>query len=739
MFYSSMNMDADLPINGQNGSGNQDDQHVELKSGYTMPGILHFIQHEWSKFEMDRAQWEVEKAELQARIAFLQGERKGQENLKRDLVRRIKMLEFALKQERAKLHKHKFGSDGPEDDSLNESTEFKLGEEISQGNTQMSWRQGRQLLRQYLQEVGYSDTILDVRSQRVRALLGKSYEVASPGAQNKSKIVNGISEKDNNVSVNPSEADIMTNFDFLTGSLHDEMGDDDDNDSDQIDSGAGDRQKLSRIKNLVDDDDDDNDDDDEDRFPEDLECDITETDSALAEFDFLSATEGNDAVDSGLLVWQVDRNKLNAKKEKFKEEKKQSKKKGLNRPVKKDLQSMLETLQGSSDGLPPSRLSSDIDMKNEEESLPFSVGGSRNVLGEESDALRLGELAGLTVANEADPLTYDISSTKDSFRKTWTPKFTLRSHFDGVRDIAFLPVDSAVITASEDNTLKLWNLSKTLPSKKSQALDVEPIYSFRGHIGAVLSLAIDNEGAMCYSGGVDSSIRTWTIPSRHIDAYDSYVSSVTGKVLVGHTDAVWSLSYCGTRCHLLSSSADTTVRLWNPQSTDPLIRTFAAPGGSTPTSAQFICCDPSQAVVSHSDGKILIYDLETGQVPTTLAESDDSYVNCVASHPTMPISISAHNDRHIRFYDNNSGKPIHSMVAHLDAVTSLAVDPNGLYLLSGSHDCSIRLWNLDSKTCIQELTSHRKKFDESIYSVAFHPSASYIGSAGADALAKVFI
>ena len=37
---------------------------------------------------------------LQARIAFLQGERKGQENLKHDLIRRIKMLEYALKQER---------------------------------------------------------------------------------------------------------------------------------------------------------------------------------------------------------------------------------------------------------------------------------------------------------------------------------------------------------------------------------------------------------------------------------------------------------------------------------------------------------------------------------------------------------------------------------------------------------------------------------------------------------------
>jgi len=54
------------------------------------------------------------------------------------------------------------------------------------------------------------------------------------------------------------------------------------------------------------------------------------------------------------------------------------------------------------------------------------------------------------------------------------------------------------------------------------------------------------------------------------------------------------------------------------------------------------------------------------------------------------------------------------------------------------HDCSIRLWNLESKTCVQEITSHRKKFDESIHDVAFHPSKPFIASAGADALAKVF-
>ena len=83
-----------------------------VRNQYSIPGILHFIQHEWARFEMERSQWEVEKAELQARIAFLQGERKGQENLKNDLVRRIKMLEYALKQERAKYAKLKYGGDG---------------------------------------------------------------------------------------------------------------------------------------------------------------------------------------------------------------------------------------------------------------------------------------------------------------------------------------------------------------------------------------------------------------------------------------------------------------------------------------------------------------------------------------------------------------------------------------------------------------------------------------------------
>ena len=91
---------------------------------------------------------------FQARIAFLQGERKGQENLKNDLVRRIKMLEYALKQERAKYAKLKYGNDPSGLDSGKPPLEEEglemppLDGENYIAVSNVNWRQGRQLLRQ---------------------------------------------------------------------------------------------------------------------------------------------------------------------------------------------------------------------------------------------------------------------------------------------------------------------------------------------------------------------------------------------------------------------------------------------------------------------------------------------------------------------------------------------------------------------------------------------------------------
>ncbi|NXJ75100.1 STRN protein, partial [Trogon melanurus] len=736
------------------------------RAQYSVPGILHFLQHEWGRFEAERAEWEAERAELQAQIAFLQGERKGQENLKKDLVRRIKMLEYALKQERAKYHKLKYGTELNQGDMKPPNYDSDEGNETEvqpQHNSQLIWKQGRQLLRQYLQEVGYTDTILDVKSKRVRALLGLSSDASEKENRNQEPMVNGTEGqmKENAMIGKPEltdSASLLETFKFLENAAADFSDEEDEEDIEGREKTVIDSATIVRKRALSD--------SSEDR----------DTEEALKEFDFLVTSDEGDGEsrssgdgtdwekeDQCLMpeAWNVDQGVITKLKEQYKKERKG--KKGVKRPNRSKLQDMLANLRDVDDlpslqpsVAPSSRPSSsrliehEINRTDEVEALTFPPSSGKSFIMGADEALEnelgLGELAGLTVANEADSLTYDIANNKDALRKTWNPKFTLRSHFDGIRGLAFHPLEPVLITASEDHTLKMWNLQKTAPAKKSASLDVEPIYTFRAHNGPVLCVVMSSNGEQCYSGGTDGLIHGWSTTNPNIDPYDSYDPSVLRGAFVGHTDAVWGLVYSGAHQRLLSCSADGTIRLWKATEIAPALNVFNDNQEmGIPSSVDLVSSDPSLMVASFNSGHTSIFNMETRQRILTLESSVDTTVssscqiNRVISHPTLPISITAHEDRHIKFYDNNTGKLIHSMVAHLDAVTSLAVDPNGLYLMSGSHDCSIRLWNLESKTCIQEFTAHRKKFDESIHDVAFHPSKCYIASAGADALAKVFV
>ncbi|ERL89331.1 hypothetical protein D910_06703 [Dendroctonus ponderosae] len=675
-------------------ANNKQTEETQKKIQYSIPGVLHFIQHEWAKFELERSQWEVDRAELQARIAFLQGERKGQENLKNDLVRRIKMLEYALKQERANFHKLKYGTELQQGDMkpplMDDSGDSQLEQDQNYVSvTDSTWKQGRHLLRQYLQEIGYTDRIIDVRSTRVRALLGLNNNNADQEENLNGGPVNG-NESNKRVSENEGRRTPVKKT--QPRSMPESM---------MLDTEAAVMANLNYLSNAdveMEDDDDISDDVDMDTNVD--EEDIKQNNTKIQ----------RDDVDTMALDVFNELNRLSES------EKKQETKKA-----------------------PPTEWDK---VTSQCPSRPIGIADEDNMDG---SMLKLGDLAELTVNNEAET-TYDIACSKEALRKTWNTKYTLRSHFDGVRALAFHPIEPVLITASEDNTLKLWNLQKPVSAKKSASLDVEPLYTFRSHTGPVLSLVMSGSGEHCYSGGLDGVINCWNVPNSNIDPYDLYEPYVLNTSLNGHSDAVWGLSVLNSKQQLVSSSADGTVKLWSPHNKVQLLNTFASESDGIPTSVDFVRDEPNKIVASFASANCVIFDAETGKQVVRFEASNDAGVSLNAlriyklvCHPTLPLTITAHEDKHIRFWDNHTGKLVHSMVTHLDAVTCLAVDPNGLYVLSGSHDCSIRLWHLDKKTCVQEMTVHRKKFDESILDVAFHPSRPYIASAGADGLAKVFV
>ena len=122
-------------------------------------------------------------------------------------------------------------------------------------------------------------------------------------------------------------------------------------------------------------------------------------------------------------------------------------------------------------------------------------------------------------------------------------------------------------------------------------VEIGDITSMNVSSGPVLCLAMHPSGEQCYSGGLDSIITVWNLPNPDVDPYDAYGrlrtrkvnfahpchllrkdSNVLCKVLDGHTDAVWQLAMSGDK--LLSCSADRTVRLWDPNLSQPLQSTF---------------------------------------------------------------------------------------------------------------------------------------------------------------------
>ncbi|KAI7570158.1 hypothetical protein KC317_g2705, partial [Hortaea werneckii] len=88
---------------GGNGPGGQG-EHQQGPHGteYTLQGVMRFLQIEWHAHERARNSWDIERAEMKAKIAKQEGEVRHAKRINEQLERQVKMLEMVLKNERKK-------------------------------------------------------------------------------------------------------------------------------------------------------------------------------------------------------------------------------------------------------------------------------------------------------------------------------------------------------------------------------------------------------------------------------------------------------------------------------------------------------------------------------------------------------------------------------------------------------------------------------------------------------------
>lgn len=363
------------------------------------------------------------------------------------------------------------------------------------------------------------------------------------------------------------------------------------------------------------------------------------------------------------------------------------------------------------------------------------------------------------------------SAPKGSYRPHKL-KLKLSGHLDGVRALAFHPTEPLLVSSSEDCTVKVWNLSSVANGPSSQrASEVDSLVTMRTHTHSVLALAVfcaDNSecppgriGTFA-SAGRDGTINLFQLPATKTDkpepyAYQEYESMKMHMVKDAHSDAIWDLHAHPLSNTLFSVGADGVVRTWgvmseltpqgelrcsskvNTNGTGPSI------GGSLmPTSVHSMLTDPKTCAVGYTNGSIAQFDFAAERViQLTRAIDIDTIgrggqVNKLSVHPTMPVAIAAHQDRKIRMYDMRAGECVGSLTAHQDSVTSISVDAAGLYLASGSHDGSLRVWSVSDRHCVFEQSAHRPKMGEAVHSVTYHPSRNFIATGGADSTIKIF-
>lgn len=135
----------------------------------------------------------------------------------------------------------------------------------------------------------------------------------------------------------------------------------------------------------------------------------------------------------------------------------------------------------------------------------------------------------------------------------------------------------------------------------------------------------------------------------------------------------------------------------------------------------------SQTLSVGSFGAIRIWDVKTGgQVRTIAAHS--SWVKSLAINPNGRIMASGSNDKTIRLWDLRDGNRIRTIEGHTGSVNAIVFSPDGQLLASGSHDETIRLWGAETGSRLLTITGHKG----AIHALAFSPTGETLISGGSD-------
>ncbi|KAF8884902.1 coatomer subunit alpha-2 [Gymnopilus junonius] len=270
-------------------------------------------------------------------------------------------------------------------------------------------------------------------------------------------------------------------------------------------------------------------------------------------------------------------------------------------------------------------------------------------------------------------------------------------HEGPVRAIAIHPTRALLVSGGDDYKIKVWDIR---PQNR------RCLFTLHGHLDYVRTVQFHHEMPWILSCSDDQTIRIWNSTSRQCIA-----------VLTGHSHYVMSAQFHPKEDLIVSASMDQTVRVWDISGLRKGSPNQGGPGSSGPNGSSNFETFDTFSTVKH------------------VLEGHDRGVNWATFHPTLPLIISAGDDRVIKIWRMSETRAweVDSCRGHFHNVLSALFHPKHELIVSCSEDKTIRVWDLAKRSAIQTFRREQDRF----WILASHPNLNLF-AAGHDSGLIVF-
>lgn len=326
----------------------------------------------------------------------------------------------------------------------------------------------------------------------------------------------------------------------------------------------------------------------------------------------------------------------------------------------------------------------------------------------------------------------------------WIPlppeRHALRGHREPVTRVIFHPVFSLVCSASEDATIKIWDY---------ESGDFEK--TLKGHTDSVQDLAFDPTGKILASCSADMTVKLWDF-----QLFECI------RTMHGHDHNVSSVTFMPNGDHLISCSRDCTLKVWEVSS-GFCKRTLV--GHNDWIKMVRVIADGSLLATCSRDHTIIVWNLSQSDISSTSGGSStncikctlkdhDHTVECIAWAPENafsniieatspnqksdrnagPFLISGSRDKTIKVWDSSVGSCLFTLIGHDNWVRGVCWHPGGKYIISVSDDKTLRIWDIVNKRCYKTVEAH----SHFCTSLDFHSKAPFVVTGSVDQTVKIW-